>query len=491
MPREEDTTAGRLQCMLYKELLDALLVTRYPTTEPEPGKEELASCHTACAEEPTSTPAHGTAAVPEVEDADNPSPPRHIAASDEDLSVLPTGSLHGSGWWRVFDHLGLEVNTPFTDRFIAESRPVVVGNDLRFGADTGRTLSDYARVWDSYVAALGLGTHSEHAPHDGITENNLELVFRRASGKRKEKKSSRKRRKGRPDQSKSTRKAEAHASVQVDKAREDGELQRAIELSLSTSQPAQPERGNANGEEAKLGQESETDTQCQPSNHQPHSFANRDEEGDIEYAGTACSAPPGWWGEMPSPPPQTSALSVEPVETGSNQGVPFAASVQPSTPPRNHIALIDDSPASFFTANDHFDSSMAEPSEEHEDTALDSQVTSSRQEKADSDSEQDREAADRAWAAEMTLSQETEPPTEARVLHADTPSARRSRSPSPSPASGSIIGRHAFRHDKKRLAEHLTSVLAYWMGEREPEGVKPHDVRKCGWCEFEEGCEWR
>jgi exonuclease V len=26
---------------------------------------------------------------------------------------------------------------------------------------------------------------------------------------------------------------------------------------------------------------------------------------------------------------------------------------------------------------------------------------------------------------------------------------------------------------------------------REPQGVEPAHVRRCHWCEFEDGCEWR
>jgi exonuclease V len=68
-------------------------------------------------------------------------------------------------------------------------------------------------------------------------------------------------------------------------------------------------------------------------------------------------------------------------------------------------------------------------------------------------------------------------------------------SPPPSPdkntASGSIIGRHRFQHDAQLMTAHLESVLQFWMGQRQPIGVTVDETQRCGWCEFEEGCEWR
>lgn len=57
--------------------------------------------------------------------------------------------------------------------------------------------------------------------------------------------------------------------------------------------------------------------------------------------------------------------------------------------------------------------------------------------------------------------------------------------------SGDIIGRHRFKYDAAALSRHLEKVMGYWRGSRSPEGVGVADTRRCGWCEFEEGCEWR
>lgn len=59
------------------------------------------------------------------------------------------------------------------------------------------------------------------------------------------------------------------------------------------------------------------------------------------------------------------------------------------------------------------------------------------------------------------------------------------------PKSGAIIGRHRFKYDARLLRIHLENVMSYWTGVRQPSGVDVHNTRRCGWCEFEDGCEWR
>jgi exonuclease V len=59
------------------------------------------------------------------------------------------------------------------------------------------------------------------------------------------------------------------------------------------------------------------------------------------------------------------------------------------------------------------------------------------------------------------------------------------------PQAGSIIGTHVFQHDRVLLSKNLERTLNFWMGSKEPEGVGIENVSRCGWCEFEEGCEWR
>ncbi|KAI9058437.1 hypothetical protein FKP32DRAFT_1669281 [Trametes sanguinea] len=54
-----------------------------------------------------------------------------------------------------------------------------------------------------------------------------------------------------------------------------------------------------------------------------------------------------------------------------------------------------------------------------------------------------------------------------------------------------IIGRKEFQLDNTTLDNYLSRVLAWWHGERQPEGVSEELTRRCTTCEYREGCEWR
>ncbi|KAH6917068.1 exonuclease V a 5' deoxyribonuclease-domain-containing protein [Coprinopsis sp. MPI-PUGE-AT-0042] len=53
------------------------------------------------------------------------------------------------------------------------------------------------------------------------------------------------------------------------------------------------------------------------------------------------------------------------------------------------------------------------------------------------------------------------------------------------------IGTKQFLYDDAMLQGHLDSVLEFWKGLRQPVGVPPNLARRCEFCEYKEGCEWR
>jgi exonuclease V len=63
--------------------------------------------------------------------------------------------------------------------------------------------------------------------------------------------------------------------------------------------------------------------------------------------------------------------------------------------------------------------------------------------------------------------------------------------PTDSSCDHRIIGTHSFIHSPRLLAARLDVSLGFWMGRTQPVGVDESEVSRCGWCEFEEGCEWR
>lgn len=123
----------------------------------------------------------------------------------------------------------------------------------------------------------------------------------------------------------------------------------------------------------------------------------------------------------------------------------------------------------------------------------------------DQDSEQDREDDELALAIEMSLTQEPAPMATRQTVDVPVMSSQGSPLASKSPlpqsqlepeededgTSGAIIGRLTFAHDPKALADHLAWALGYWHGEHEPQGVPVEHTKRCAWCEFEDGCEWR
>ncbi|EKM61528.1 uncharacterized protein PHACADRAFT_248200 [Phanerochaete carnosa HHB-10118-sp] len=54
-----------------------------------------------------------------------------------------------------------------------------------------------------------------------------------------------------------------------------------------------------------------------------------------------------------------------------------------------------------------------------------------------------------------------------------------------------IIGIKNFVVDNDFLDKYLTSILQFWYGKRPPQGVDINLTRRCSWCEYRDGCEWR
>ncbi|TBU36401.1 exonuclease V a 5' deoxyribonuclease-domain-containing protein [Dichomitus squalens] len=54
-----------------------------------------------------------------------------------------------------------------------------------------------------------------------------------------------------------------------------------------------------------------------------------------------------------------------------------------------------------------------------------------------------------------------------------------------------IIGTKEFEVDDALLDDYLERVLAWWYGERPPQGVDVGLTRRCVTCEYRDGCEWR
>ncbi|KAK6852999.1 exonuclease V a 5' deoxyribonuclease-domain-containing protein [Apiospora arundinis] len=58
-------------------------------------------------------------------------------------------------------------------------------------------------------------------------------------------------------------------------------------------------------------------------------------------------------------------------------------------------------------------------------------------------------------------------------------------------SDGHIIGNQVFPVDADALSKYLDYNLAWWEGQREPDGVAIEESYKCRTCEFAESCQWR
>lgn len=324
LPRESDTTAGQLQVMLYKELFDAMMTVTSRTS------------------------------------------------GEEGQSTV------NMSFEQVFLHLGLEPDQPFSEAFMRQSQPILLGNMLTHGAEEARCLSDMVQVWSRYVEALGLGA-------GGRSEDHLELVYRRAGGQKKGK-SKRKR------QAATTSEALPNDAPMTISQEEERQLQLAIAQSLQT--------------------DSNPTTEITPI--------------DAEVLDVATSfldppAPKVYTEEEREKEEDAIALEVEMAYRKSGEiqdageTIPVRASQDRMSPSETLGMEIDDTPVGMI------------PEEDMDD----------------------------------------------------------------GPKSGGIIGRHRFKYNAKLLKDHLQNVMSYWHGLRQPSGVGVEDTRRCGWCEFEDGCEWR
>nr|XP_019049532.1 hypothetical protein I302_03321 [Kwoniella bestiolae CBS 10118]OCF28462.1 hypothetical protein I302_03321 [Kwoniella bestiolae CBS 10118] len=413
LPREEDTLSGRLQVMLYKELLDAILLSS-TSTSTSLGLSQDSS-----------------------------------GGSSSSRSILP--SRNAFSWEMIFAHLTLDPDARFSEGFLEQSKAVVVGNGLRYGSDRAKNLNDLKAVWDSYVKELGLGSP---LPHDvngraerkdkgkakeenrnlGRTEDSLKLVYRRAGGKkdkkeRRDRKSKRRRRGTRENQ-----KEEEPPPTPTPLFANDveDEEKRLIELAIQESLKSSKEKSTQS-----LLDSAKDDQECTMDRH------------------------PGDALSITRPPTRTSEEIYwgEEDDEDSKEEDELAWAVE--------MSLVDSN------------------------TAVEVEV-------------EDGQGIVNVLKTPVSSQQSQSNPDGSQRSSSRSSNSSRNSKPSQSPSnnddkdrdsdnlpSGTIIGTHRFTHSPLLLARHLENVLQFWMGEREPFGVTLEQTKRCGWCEFEEGCEWR
>ncbi|WRT64395.1 uncharacterized protein IL334_001327 [Kwoniella shivajii] len=453
LPKEEDTLAGRLQVMLYKELLDSILLYSNSNT-------------------PNSN--SNSASVSNLTTISNSNPNAMLAniGIANSSSILP--SRNPFSWDTIFDHLHLNPLNSFSEEFLNQGQLVVIGNGLRFGSDQAKTLTDMQIILGKYIDELGLGTPTppsnskvkgrtntkgkgkEKQNEEGCrgkTEDLLKLVYRRAGGKKKQKRTR-------------ERKNKRRRQSTIDQAGQEKEGEEPPP-SLFSVDPIEMKDGDdaIQVEEERLIQLAITESLIPTSNN----LAPVATDG-IELAKESDS----------------SMIFERTEEPESNSDTP-----RPPTRASERI----------YWGEEEDDDDQ----KEEDELAWAVEMSLNPDLENDQTLENDLEKSEGTAAVLKTPS--SSQPIESQLDHVSSqhpsengisPSKQAPSSPSPSQRdegdnlpSGSIIGTHRFTHSPLTLARHLESVLQFWLGEREPSGVTLEETRRCGWCEFEEGCEWR
>lgn len=350
---------------------------------------------------------------------------------------------------------------------------VIKGNKLRHVANKALCLQDFVHVWEKYVEDLGLG-YSRESKHRGVrekgeewenlgrTEDKLELVYRWAGGKKRGKRrEARKRRKrGFDRESTNEQKDSLDVELQGEETSPDrthgpletAEEQRLIHLAIAESLSINPDAAPITpylttpiftpSYTLPVFHASPASVSKKHKNDRAEGTTHEDEEHwtstDDEFYAHAIEN--GLGEEHASAERLLSgSVDVVPDKAGTTSPITPAFKALPTRTPSDPESFIFQSPLAPST-----------PSK----------------------------------GSNNVHTPQPSPPTSQEETRTKTESKG-------GLVAGSIIGRTAFSHSPKFLANHLESVLQFWMGERPPKGVEIHEAKRCAYCEFEDGCEWR
>lgn len=433
VPREEDTKAGKIQVMMYKEMLDAILLAPYQSSTPSTDQQPL----------------------------------------HDPLSILPSRTSEPFAWKKIFDHLSLSPTEPFSEQFFKESRIVIKGNKLRHGANNALCLQDFVHVWEKYVEDLGLGYNRESKlsgvreegeewENLGRTEDKLELVYRWAGGKKRgnRREAGKRRKRGFDRESTNEREDSLDVELQGEETspnRTHGPLETAeeqclIQLAIAESLSINPDAAPIT---PYLTTPILTPSYTLPVLHaSPASVSKRHKNDRAE--GTAHEDEEHWT-------TTDDEFYAHAIENGLGEehasGERFLS---------GSVDIVSDKAATTSPITPAFKVLPTRTPPNLESFNFQSPLAPSTPSKGSNN------------------------------VHIPQPSSPTSQEETRTKAkskgglvAGSIIGHTVFSHSPKFLAKHLESVLQFWMGERPPKGVEIHEAKRCAYCEFEDGCEWR
>ncbi|KAJ9119498.1 hypothetical protein QFC22_003206 [Naganishia vaughanmartiniae] len=436
MPKEENSNNGKMQLMLYKEMLDGMIVEGLRQHARERKSQQSAESDSTdkvqvagedLDEDVICIDSDGNEMAPSAP-TELPSP-RKEANTTGEYSASTGSAIDPFTWPELFDHLALDATQPFTETFLAQSRPLIEGNSLTASVAAARNLQQMTSCWAEYVSKLGLGTIDPT-----LDDAGLEAALNTETGGRKI---------GRSEK-----------LLSLVYRRVGKSAKKKVRQPRSGTADGPIKDGSKGKKRRRRGKDAQDGAQASP---------GLPTEGDDQDKAVAA----GW--QVSAPTQSLNAIEVEEERTlrlaiaESLGAAVVTATSYPGTSKGNQItpedlADDDDEPlpqsllpsGTFREIAEQRPSASAPPRHQVIQVAGPSPIVESEQ--------------------------ATSNPTEG----VDTPDT-----------DGSIIGSHRFAYSSTLLAEHIDKVLQFWTGAREPTGVTIENTSRCGWCEFEDGCEWR
>jgi exonuclease V len=432
MPKEENSVNGKMQLMLYKEMLDGMVVEGLRQHALEQRTKQRASAEADVEFQILDDTADDdVVCLDPKEDADDISRPlengekasQTVAQQCQKTDARISTTVDRFTWKDLFDHLSLDPTQPFTDGFLEQSRLLVQGNNLSAAVANAETLQQMTSCWAEYVSKLGLGTIDPTQTEEqieealekevggrriGRSEKLLTLVYRRVGTSKKKKKRGNRR--------------------------------------------SATETGGESGSRSKRGKRRKRGD-------------NALDENDAVAAKIASDSD-----SPPSEEPTQIAVDVTEVENERLLQLAIAESLAtPSTTNQRSQSVTVDGDVGAPEAD------MEVQDEPLPATLLPPEVYDATQQRA----------MQRSSTHEPVQAEVTGDPTAAKT------STEIEVEKSTEDAEGSIIGSQRFAYSRDLLSEHIDKILQFWTGSREPVGVSIENTTRCGWCEFEDGCEWR
>lgn len=350
-----------------------------------------------------------------------------------DTSEAPPPGVTTFSWSRLYAHLSLVPDESLSEEFLASIEPVLSSSDLLSGGDRPKTLGDYVDALQR-CSALIRGDR----PTSPLLDE-LEIVYRLRSDNDKTFPGRRGKKRvasvtatpatSQPADAKMRRLSEDGTASPANDAQEDTDLERAIALSLMDVED-RDSSGAANTTEAHVEDPSDADAESQPEDSQLPFYAN-----------------PSLPVVVPSSPERQRTTSMAEGEVPDPLGTAF-------TLPRNSQADALDPP----------------------DVDLPSPIVPPRYNLRKRSS---IKATTSVPPVRATTSAVPAPAPAPATSSADTP--RRPSAPKSPNAAGDkdLIGIDRFENSPQELDQYLGRILAYWNGERAPEGVALAQTHRC------------